>query len=134
MEGLTADLVEKMDELDRQEDRPSIEPGDYDFKVYYVEEATFRSGNQGLKLRLLVAAGKSEVKSFDNIIFTQNAIWKLSALKKAVGCAVKNSELKPWDIEGKTGRAEFVLNDRGYLSVGSYIENAEKSTEDDLPF
>lgn len=100
-------------------------PGIYTYKVDEAEEVTFKSGNQGLKLKLLVNDGApwGDSKCFENIVYGPNSTWRLKALCRSIG--VEYSEkLELWDLEGRGGRAKFKVEEyNGYqnLKVGNYI-------------
>ena len=111
-------------------------PGIYRFKVDTVEEnKQFKSGTEGWGIMMLVdAGGKYESKCFDNVVTDakdtgkSNALWKLEKLYQSVGVPFE-SPANGWDIEGKMGEAEFVVEEyNGYqnLKVKAYIEPGSK--------
>ena len=115
--------------------------GTYEFKIDEFTPATFKSGNEGVKAKLLVDAGhpNGDSWSFDNISFSPKALWKMEELCKCIGVPF-DPPPEPWEIEGKTGRAKFKTeqyNGRTNLRVKEYLALADPSDaepDEPLPF
>lgn len=108
-------------------------PGKYQFKIDTCEPTEFQSGNEGLKLKLLVdGGGRYEDKCFDNVVFTKKSLWKMKQLCEAIGVSF-DPPPEPWDIEGKTGWADFKTEEyNGYtnLKVAAYIPQGAEPKRD----
>lgn len=112
------------------------EPGTYAFIVGNAEETESRAGNAMIKLQLLVTPDgfDNPVTVYENLVFTDKALWKIEQFCNCVGLedAFKISEetgralidLDPFDCLNKQGLAEFELNDKGYLSAAEFLEPA----------
>jgi hypothetical protein len=97
------------------------QPGRYTFRVDDVQEKMFRSGNEGLSATLLVAVnGARDLKVFSNFVYTPKALWKLKEFFDAIGVDFEHPP-EPWDLVGKTGVAEFVVGEKGYLEVDTFL-------------
>lgn len=100
------------------------EAGKYRYKIDDIQEVTFRSGNPGWKVILLVAAfDDRDIKVFDNIVNTPGALWRLKQLCDACGKDFNNPPVggwDPYDFVNKTGTADFEVADNGYLKVKEY--------------
>ncbi len=97
------------------------EPGEYPFIVDHVEEKTFKSGNEGLTVRLKTAvADGRDVTVYENFVYVDKALWKLNEFLTCIGLDFRDPP-EPWDVESKTGRANFTLNEKGYLQVEDFL-------------
>lgn len=97
------------------------QPGVYDFIVDECSEETFRSGNQGLKVKLLVAALETrDVTVFDRFVYVPKALWKLEQFMASVGVDF-NNPCEAHEIERRCGRASCVVGEKGYLEVEEYL-------------
>lgn len=96
--------------------------GRYRFKVDEANETVFRSGSEGVKLKLLVAAFKDkDVKVFDNLVFHPNALWKVEQFMQSIGLDFNDTSIQAHDLVGLTGEAEFVVGENKYLEVAEYL-------------
>ena len=102
------------------------EAGQYRFFVGDAVETTFRSGNEGLKITLEVAAFEDrDIKVFENLVYMDKALWRLEEFLTSVGLDYsKPPELD--QLHGLEGMAEFVLGDkkqdgRQYLEVAAFL-------------
>lgn len=96
-------------------------PGKYRFRVEEATEKTFNSGNEGCRLVLLVAAfSDRDVKVFDNLIYVPNSLWKTEQFLASLGFDFNHSP-EVHRLVGKTGEAEFRINEKGYLEVDTYL-------------
>ena len=109
-----------------------IEEGFYDFRVDSVEQKTFSTGNRGVSLQLLAQVNEREIRVYDNVPALPSVKWKRDALLTSVGLDPE-SKVDIDDLVGKQGRARFVKNDRGYLSVKSYVKPRDKKPEAQQP-
>lgn len=110
-------------------DLPPLKPGDYEFKVEEADETTFGTGNQGLKVKLLVGYENGrDVPCYENMVYTPAALWKLKSFLEALGFDYKKPP-DAWELKGKTGWAKFGLNEKGYFKVKAYdpVHPAEKA-------
>lgn len=95
--------------------------GTYTYRIAEFYETKFRSGNTGIKAVLEVQAFPDrDIKVYDAFVYTETAIWKLQQLFESLRLNFND----PPDTEhvvGMAGKAEFELNDKGYLGVRRYI-------------
>lgn len=104
------------------------EAGKYYFKVDEAGEATFSTGNEGLKVTLLVGAfDDRDVKVFCNFAYTPKALWRLKQFFDAIGVDFDNPP-DAYDLVGKTGEAIFEVGDKGYLQVETYLPAGANNT------
>ena len=100
------------------------EPGVYPFVVDQITETVFRSGNSGWKVELMVGAFPDrDIRVFDNMVNTPNALWKFEQFCQAFGFDFTSPPPGGWKPEqfiGKQGTADFEMGDRGYLQVKFY--------------
>lgn len=95
--------------------------GRYHFKIDEAQERTFKSGNDGLEVKLLVAAFDSrDVTVYDRFVFLNNSTWKLKQFFDAIGVDFNNPP-DAHDLIGLTGEAEFEVGEKGYIEAGLYI-------------
>lgn len=120
--------------------------GEYDFEVRSATESRSKNGNDMIELKLAVFNAGQEVKTFDYLVFSQKAQWKLYSFCKAVGLVdrFKAGEITGFDCEGKSGRLKLKIDksdgfdDRN--AVAHYIEATGSSKvsvskeDDDIPF
>ena len=105
---------------EKEEGGGRAEEGDYDFVVDEAEEKTFRSGNSGLAVTLMVGAfADKDVKVFDRFVYLPQSLWKLEEFLAALGCDFNNSP-DAHELVGMQGRASFVKGDKGYLEAETY--------------
>jgi hypothetical protein len=106
---------------DKEEGGGRAAAGEYDFVVDDAEETTFRSGNDGLKVKLMVGAfDDRDVTVFDRFVYLPSSLWKLEEFLASIGCDFNNSP-NAHEIIGMQGRASFVPGDRGYIEAETYI-------------
>ncbi len=102
------------------------EPGTYSFYINEAYEDTFRSGNDGVKIKLDVAAFEDkDVTVFENFVYVSQALWKLEEFLTCLGFDFNN----PPEIDeliGKEGKAKFKLgaerDGKRYLEVEEYLK------------
>ncbi len=96
--------------------------GRYRFKVDDAQETTFKSGNEGVQVTLLVGAFDSrDVKVFDRFVFLPNSLWKLEQFMQSIGLDFHDTSIKPGDMVGLAGEASFVVGEKGYLEPDTYL-------------
>ena len=105
----------------------SAEPGDYNYVVAEAEEVTFKSGNTGIKLTLMIQRPNgSEIKAFENLVYHARALWKIDEFLSSVGLNFRNPP-GVHELLHRNGRAKFIKNDRDYLSVDKYYPKAQET-------
>lgn len=109
-----------------------IPAGTYFFKVDEVAEKTFKTGSQGVSIKLLVMIGSKDITVYDNLVATEKARWKWQQLAKALGLPTKG-EIDPHQFLNRMGVADFERKaDSKYLQVGRYTPPAETPTREVL--
>jgi len=117
-----------------EENKPKIEPGQYDFRIVEAE-MRYTEGRAGAKLEkgtpylnLKLAAEVSEAKDvtvYDSIFFYSNSwLKKMNDFCNSIGIKFSNN-IDPKDLEDKTGHANFKIGKNGYLDVAWYIDAKE---------
>ena len=93
--------------------RPDFVPaGDYTVEILNAEESVSKQGNDLIELKLKIEP--SGAICFDNLVFTQNAFWKIDAFRAATGETVVPDEevnIECDDLIGRTGRARLVVEE-----------------------
>ena len=73
------------------------------------EEKTFKSGNQGCRLVLMVAAFHDrDIKVFDNLIYVESAAWKAAraaAAKEGAAATAAVEAVAPAETKKKSAKA-----------------------------
>lgn len=93
-------------------------PGDYSFTVKDAKEKTAKTGTVYTALTLEVETDNGECKVFDNIFYSEKALFKLKAF---VGTTGMNPPKETEDFIGAMGKAKFIVGDSGFLEVKWYI-------------
>jgi hypothetical protein len=97
------------------------EPGTYVFRVEEARETTFKTGTEGAEVTLMVGAFEDrDITVFERFAYMPKALWKLEQFMNAIGEDFAHPG-EVYDLVGRTGRAEFEHNDKGYLRVKEYI-------------
>lgn len=128
--------------------RPDFVPaGDYTVEILNAEESVSKQGNDLIELKLKIEP--SGAICFDNLVFTQNAFWKIDAFRAATGETVVPDEevnIECDDLIGRTGRARLVVeeyNGRKRNKVAAWLvsqpaaqgsENAKGGRDENEPF
>jgi len=128
--------------------RPDFVPaGDYTVEILNAEESVSKQGNDLIELKLRI--NPSGAICFDNLVFTQNAFWKIDAFRAATGEKVVPDEevnIECDDLIGRTGRARLVVeeyNGRKRNKVAAWLvsqpaaqgsENTKGGSDDNNPF
>lgn len=106
---------------DKVESGGTAQPGKYRFKVDEAVETTFRSGNKGLKAKLLVAAfSDKDITVYCNFVYLPQSLWKLEQFMSSIGLDFSDKSLTAHDFVGLQGDAEFVAGEK-YLEAGDFI-------------
>lgn len=129
------------DEKDTESTGGKVPPGAYQFQIVDVVEKVSQKGNPMWKLTLETQVSADRlIKVFDNIVNTPEAIWKLRCVCDAIDVTCK-SPMDPGDILGRTGKAEYVEGEKGYLEIAKYIPanasntgKAKPKDNDEIPF
>ena len=100
--------------------------GEYPFRVQTAEEVRFGTGTDGAKLELQVRVSDDrEVKVFANLSYVDTAQWKLKQFMESIGLDFNNPPDDIAELEGRTGRAKFKPNKKGYLEAEKYLPSAD---------
>lgn len=128
------------DNQSTNEDFEPIKPGEYPFVVDEAVSRTkekgneYRSGNEGIALTLLVGAKEDrDVPVYTHLVNTPKAAWKIKEFCECVGMDPKNIE-SARQFVNLGGRAEFVNNEKGYLTAEKFLPAEKKAEEDNVPF
>lgn len=115
---------------------PILDPGDYRFKVVNAtEKKAQKSGNPMIELesRVLNPDGTEGRKVYDNLVFTEKALWKVDQFLAAIGAhpgAGKSVQLDAEDLIGREFRAKVIIgqNDKGQdrNEIESYLFGEEE--------
>ena len=107
--------------------------GVYSFYVGDAIDQFFKTGNPGVTLTLMTAAFPNrDVKVTTRLVTVKSALWKVNEFLQSVG--VPFSPPPPTEsLIGKRGRAEFVLDDKGYLEVKSFLPASANNGPDSRP-
>ena len=112
--------------------RPDFVPaGDYIVEILNAEESVSKQGNDLIELKLRIEP--SGAICFDNLVFTQNAFWKIDAFRAATGETVVPDEevnIECDDLIGRTGRARLVVeeyNGRKRNKVAAWLVSSTPS-------
>lgn len=104
----------------------SVPSGEYPFRVDRAEEVRFDTGTDGAKIELKVKVSESrEIKVFARLSYVEQAQWKLKQFMDSIGLDFYNPPSDISEIEGRTGRAKFKLNDRGYLDADKFLPSKD---------
>jgi hypothetical protein len=102
--------------------------GDYDFVVDDAGEKESSKGNPMIELQLLVEHDGAKVRVFDNLVFVENAFWKIDAFRLATGEKL---------VEGQkvNFEAEDCIDRRGkcHLYVDTYEGRSRNKVDSYLP-
>lgn len=123
-----------------QSERKQIEPGVYTLRCDKAQEKVFASGNEGFKLECAIldpATGEDAATTFENLVFTEKAFWKVDEALAAFGHSVvegQEVEVTPDMLEGRKARAKIVMeasptNGKLYPRVETWLR-AETPTEE----
>jgi hypothetical protein len=105
--------------------------GEYDFIVEGATLGNSKNGNQRIELQNRIG----DILVFDYLVFDEKSYWKIDQFRRAIGEVVLPGEvveIKPSDLEGKTGRCTLITEiwqGKARNKIGSYIEKVV----DELP-
>jgi len=99
-------------------------PGEYNFTVKEAKEKTAKTGTVYTALTLEVETDNGECKVFDNIFYSDKALFKLKAF---VGTTGINPPKETEDFIGSMGKAKFIVGDSGFLEVKWYITELDSA-------
>lgn len=120
--------------------KDKVAAGEYNLAVKDAAEKTSSNGNPMIELKLDVLGPvngdqfdeDSGPLIYDNLVFTQNAFWKIDQFRNAIGEEVKEGEevdIDPDDLIGATLTAHVVVgkNDKGMErnEIGAYLTGEE---------
>jgi hypothetical protein len=111
------------DNVEEKSPMKKDEPGDYFFEVVDAKNKTAQSsGNVYTSLVMMVDTGEREAKVFTSMFYSEKSLFRLKQFIDATGVTPPK---EPEDYIGASGKAHFVLNDKGYLEPKWYISKAE---------
>jgi len=99
-------------------ERKTIKPGVYPFFVEKAVESKTLDDKEYTALTLKVSIDDRDVTCFDNMYYTPKALFRIAQFSEACGID------KPTEHDhyvGAQGKANFDLNERGFLNVKWYI-------------
>lgn len=110
--------------LDTVEDkgRKEYPEGEYFFEIKSATEKTATTGTVYTSLVLAVDIDGDTVNVYDNMFYSEKALFRLKQLVEATG--MKNPEDND-DFIGESGKAKFVVGEKGYLEVRWYISKSD---------
>ena len=121
-------IAEFLPELTSEAKSVKIEAGESHYKVTNVEQRVSQAGNPMIALTLSITdKNDNQCVSFDNLVFTKKAIWKLSQFCKSCGREglYKQDNLDPNDLLGASGMCltKYEPNKDGkeFIRVGEYL-------------
>lgn len=125
-------------------DYSPLVPGVYPFCIIEVKEKTTKNGNAMIALTLECTEEKSgrNVRVYDNLVFTDSALFRVVQILRAIGKDIKEGDdvdLDPWDLDGKFGMVNIGVqpdyNDASKLRncVKFYIDSVGKGSTASLP-
>ena len=108
-------------------------PGVYSFIVEDATDETFKTGSHGVKLVLMTAAlNDRDVKVTTRLVTVKNALWKVKEFLDSVGLPF--SPPPPTEsLVGRHGRAEYELDEKGYLVVKNFLPASANNGPDSRP-
>lgn len=114
-----------------------LDPGDYRFRVVNATEKTAReSGNPMIEIeaRVLNPDGSEGRKIYDNLVFTEKALWKIDQFMAAIGAHPgegKTINIDAEDLIGREFRATVGIEkdrkDRDRNVIESYLFGEEEA-------
>jgi hypothetical protein len=112
----------KCNPKDKTEGGGSAQAGTYPYVVDHITEKTFNSGNDGWKVELMVGAFPDrDIRVFCNLVNVPSALFMMEQFCNAHGVDFNSGEYDPTDFEGRSGKAAFVKNEKGYLDVKTFL-------------
>ena len=86
--------------------------GDYSFVVVGAEERTSKAGNEMLSLTMSFDVDREkELTVYDQLVFTDKAMWMVHDFCACVGHDFSTGELMPEDAQGRSGVARLKLGE-----------------------
>lgn len=102
--------------------------GEYDFEILGAENKTFRTGSEGIALKVGVFTSTGAQRFVnDNLIFQDSCMFKVSNFAKCVGLyeAYKAGNIDAQDCVGRTGKCKLKIEEQGEYpaknTVASYV-------------
>lgn len=96
-------------------------PGVYPFRVVEVVPTAFKTGSRGVRVELSVdAGGRSPLRVWDNIVFSERTTWKMHDLCRATHVRF-DPPCEAEDLHAKAGRARFDVDEHEGL-LGLVVE------------
>ena len=113
-----------------------LKPGDYPFRILDASEERSKSGNEMIKLKMMVGHDReSEIGVFDYLVFGGSSDWKIDSFLKCVGLHPgegQNLDIDGTDMIGLEGTVklkieEYLGKESNKVSAYLYDENKPKS-------
>ena len=109
-------------------------PGVYAFTVGNAEDTVFKSGNPGITVVLQTAAFEDrDIKVTTRMVTTKAGLWKVKEFLDSIGVAFYPPPATE-SLIGKTGHAEYVLDEKGYLEAKKFLPADASNGPDGIPF
>lgn len=114
-----------------------VEPGDYTLEVLNAEESVSKQGNELIELKLKVEPSGAIL--YDNLVFTENAFWKIDAFRAATGEVITPDEevdVIADDLIGRKGRARLMVeeyNGRKRNKVAAWLPQSAADRKGGVP-
>jgi len=111
-------------DLDNVEDkgRKEYPEGEYFFEIKSAIEKKATTGTEYTSLVLAVDIDGDTVNVYDNVFYSEKALFRLKQIVDATG--MKQPE-ETDDYIGESGKAKFVVGEKGYLEVKWYISKSD---------
>lgn len=100
--------------------------GEYDFEILGAENKTFRTGSEGIALKVGVFTSSGAQRFVnDNLIFQDNCMFKVSNFCKCVGLyeAYKAGNLDAEDCKGRGGKLRLKIEEEGEYPAKNVVAN-----------
>jgi hypothetical protein len=113
-----------------------LKPGDYPFRILDASEERSKSGNDMIKLKMMVGHDReSEIGVFDYLVFGGSCDWKIDSFLKCVGLHPgegQNLDISGTDMIGLEGTVklkieEYLGKDSNKVSAYLYDEDKPKT-------
>jgi hypothetical protein len=109
-----------------------LKPGDYPFRILDASEERSKSGNDMIKLKMMVGHDReSEIGVFDYLVFGGSCDWKIDSFLKCVGLHPgegQNLDISGTDMIGREGIVKLKIEE--YLGKESNKVSAYLYDED----
>ena len=98
-----------------------VPPGKYEFRVMEAEEKVFKTGNEGVSVKIAVEVSESrDITNYANFAYTKGALWRLEQFMTAVGLDFAHPPAVH-ELIGLRGRVDLEDTGEKYLSVKEWL-------------